>query len=414
MSYFETLALLESTPGKKDKIKILKANKSLELEEIFDAVFNYKRRYFMRKFEINATSSEIVDDLHNEFLSLLKRLENRVVTGNTAQAEVETFFRKCSEEQAKWYKRTLRQDLKIGVSSKTLVKCGYNIPVFELQLAKDGRSCKRLNQLLKNNCKASRKYDGYRTLAMIEEGVVTLYTRNGIIYKNFPGIEEGLESLFPNETIIFDGEITSLDFNAMQKTAFSTKSKNSVGDMVYNIFDVLTLEEWESDNFKIKHQDRQERLKLLFEKVFKEDARFNLIKQIPVTSLEQILELEKEFILEGYEGVMVIPNIPYYRDRKANRMLKFKTFESMDCVITGFYEGIEDTKNEGRLGGLYVMQENNITCEVGGGFTEEERIWIWENKDKVLGTVIEVKYQEIGSNGKMRFPSKHSYRFDLD
>jgi DNA ligase 1 len=66
------------------------------------------------------------------------------------------------------------------------------------------------------------------------------------------------------------------------------------------------------------------------------------------------------------------------------------------------YEGTG--KYEGMMGGLTVIQDNNKICDVGSGFTDEDRKWMWENKDQVIGRIAEVSFQEMTNDDIMRFP----------
>jgi ATP-dependent DNA ligase len=151
-----------------------------------------------------------------------------------------------------------------------------------------------------------------------------------------------------------------------------------------------------------------------------QDAGINNLQMVPhqlITTTLDIDRLEREYILNGYEGVMVNPDIPYYKGKKSNKMLKFKTMLSMDCKVTGVYEGEQGKKFEGTLGGITVIQENGIECKVGSGFNEIKGSWkerdaIWGNPNAIIGRIVEIKFQELGSEGRMRFPIIMRYRDD--
>lgn len=408
---FSILEQLESTSSKLIKQQILTANSSnLELVDILDAVLNYRRRFFMKKWKVQPKENTAS---HTEFKALLQSLENRDVTGNAAIQATEAFFSRCSPEQVKWYTRTLQQDLKIGISVDTAIKCGFDIPKFEVQLATDGHKCKRLKEILPGS-KASRKLDGYRCIAVVNRGEVVLYSRNGTEYENFPLIKQILSDSFPEDQLVLDGEIISNNFNAMQQTAFASKRGTAVGDVVFNVFDFIPYEEWRSDKFNTKHQIRIEMLREALTPLLS-SPHIRLVEHIDISSYDQVLDLERTFISQGFEGVMINPNIPYYRGRKANSMLKFKTMLSMECRVIDFYEGEVDTKHRGSLGGLIVIQEDNgQECRIGSGFSEEERSWIWQNKESVKSRILEAKYQELTPDGKMRFPTKFRWRTDKE
>jgi ATP-dependent DNA ligase len=64
------------------------------------------------------------------------------------------------------------------------------------------------------------------------------------------------------------------------------------------------------------------------------------------------------------------------------------------------------------LGKVLVKQENGVAGEVGSGFNDADREYIWNNKDKFLGRKIECKFQELTDDGKMRFPIFLRFRDD--
>lgn len=407
---FSVLEELENNSSKLVKQQILTSNlNNIELRDILDAALNYRRRFFMKKWKTH--SAEEATASHADFLTLLESLEHRSITGNAAISATEAFFSQCSPQQTKWYTRTLQQDLKIGVSVDTAIKCGFDIPKFEVQLATDGHKCKKLGELLKRGCTASRKLDGYRCLAVINKGEITLYSRNGTEYENFPLIKETLSTSFPQEQLVLDGEIVSNNFNAMQQTAFASKRGTAVGDVVFNVFDYIPFHEWHTDAFITSHKARIKQLKALLSN----NKCIQLVEHLHVSTYEEVLQLERDFISQGFEGVMLNPDMPYYRGRKANSMLKFKTMLSMECKVIDFYEGEPDSRHQGSLGGVIVIQEDNgQECRIGSGFSDEERAWIWQHKDSVKFRILEAKYQELTPDGKMRFPTKFRWRTDKD
>lgn len=407
MTIFDALDLIENTSSTKDKQALLvKYSTSREFKELISAALNYKKKYFVNKFDIKPAA--ISSASHKEFIELLDKLSSRSITGNAAIAAVEELMSRCTEQQAKWYSRVIRRDLRAGFGVDAANKAGMDIPEFEVMLAKDGKEYKKLSTLLSSSkCLASPKLDGYRCFAVVdgEADVVTLYTRNGEVYQNFPSIVDSFGKMYfgTGQKIVFDGEIMSDDFNSMQRSAFASKRGTTVGDVTYHIFDAIPFSEYESNSYKTKTMARYELLKYEWNKGLSSFSNLKLVDQVKVSSEDEILELEKHFISQGYEGVMVKPDIPYYMGRKTGGLMKFKTMLSMDCEVIGTYEG--EGRNAGRLGGLTVRQENNgLSCDVGSGFTDAERSVLYNSRSEILGRLVEVKYQELTPDGIMRFP----------
>lgn len=422
MNELEVLEAVEAAKGKQ-KEKILKDHcHNPRLRELIDAALNFKRKFYIKKFnEASAARFAIHprDDVHGTFMQLLFKLENRTLTGNQAIESVEGFLSVCNDLELKWYARVIRKDLKADFGISTANKAGFDIPKFDVQLAKDAAKCKKLGEMLKKTVFLSPKLDGYRCVAVITDGDVMLMSRNGTVLENFPDVEASLSTLCPKGNWVFDGEIMSDDFNSMQKSAFAKVRGTTVGDVVYHVFDMIPYSEWDTDKFKTKAGQRYFDLETFFlnnTSLLKQlgNVRFVQHHKITAPSLDEIKHYEKTCIEAGFEGCMLNPDIPYYRGKPSNKMLKFKTMHTWDCPIIDLYPGKQGTKYEESLGGVTVMQENGVTCDVGSGFSDEERQYIWENKDQFKGKIIEVKYQELTEDNRMRFPIKVRWRQDKE
>jgi len=424
MNELDILDSINEASGKNDKFNILSAAKQdKKLAQLLDAVFNYKRKFFIKKWDVgNAVFCN--DDKHYEFIELLEYLESGQGRGDVAKIKVEEFFATLNAQQKYWYERVLKKDFKMGVSVNTAVKCGFDIPIFDVQLAKDGKKSKNLKTFVNKGGYASRKYDGYRCLAVIKDGDVTLYSRNGTVYENFPSVEQSLSEMFPVGYRVLDGEIMSDDFQAMQSTAFANKRGTTVGDVSYHVFDMIPWEEWESKEFCTKKSERLCMLKygisldqLLLNQDDAEELTYpdniKLVEHTYVSDLNELLEMEKTYIEEGYEGVMFVPDIPYYLGKKTNKMIKLKTFKSQDVEIVGFNPGKSDGKYADTLGSFIVKQEDGqiCNCNVRGDKFRDD---IWKNKELFIGRIFEAAYQEETNDGIMRFPVFKRWRNDKE
>jgi ATP-dependent DNA ligase len=76
----------------------------------------------------------------------------------------------------------------------------------------------------------------------------------------------------------------------------------------------------------------------------------------------------------------------------------------MDCKIVGFNEG--EKKYTGMLGSLQIRipvgcgkwseRISNIS-----GMSDDDRVYMWKNRKKLLGTIVEVEYRKISGKGKL-------------
>lgn len=408
MNPLAVLELLEQTPGKNDKVRILREHRSAELSELLHATFDFKRKYHMKKF--NAVCELTLDELvincrtQADFMEVLNLLQTRSITGNDAIQHVEWFFSCCSEAQIKWYSRVMRKDLQCGFSESTANKAGYDIPKFEVMLAKDGKKCKKLKEIVVKGVFVSPKLDGYRCIAVCDGEDVIMYSRNGTVYENFPGVREELLALTKaNGSFVLDGEIMSDTFNDMQRNAFSSDNRKQVGDVKFHVFGMIDYGEWESEDFVQSTHVREVVRNTFFNAHVDADSCIRHVSQHLVDDVDEILRLEREYMAKGYEGAMVLPgDLPYFKGKKSNKLMKFKTMLSMECEIKGMTEGIN--KYTGMLGALNLIQENDVTCDCGSGFDDKQRKEFWDNPKNIIGRLVEIKYQELTPDGVMRFP----------
>ncbi len=408
MNCFEVLDLLEKTSSTNDKIRILKENRSVaELEKLLVATFDYRKTYLIKQIPDHGDRWGDLDALAVPFDFLLGQCEQFGREKNVKDY-VAAWLNAQDKQAAKWYRRVILRDLRCGVSADTAIKAGYPIPVFEVQLATDSNKCKKLQQIVEKGVWVSPKLDGYRCLAVGVDGVFTLYSRNGSVYQNFPAISEELEKMFSTGNHVFDGEIMSNSFNDMQKSAFASKRGTTVGDVKYHIFDCINYFQWVAGNFMDGYTKRYKALVEAFASKTNESELLTVVQHFLCEDIETVKTLQSKFEDQGYEGAMVNPNIPYYMGRKSNSLLKFKSMLTWDCKITGFVEG--KGRLEGTLGKVLVEQANGKQGEVGSGFDDAERAYIWANRESTVGRIIEVKFQETTPDGFMRFPIFLRYR----
>ena len=110
----------------------------------------------------------------------------------------------------------------------------------------------------------------------------------------------------------------------------------------------------------------------------------------------------RRFVSQGFEGAMVKDTeAPYTQGKRSTAWLKVKAVDAEDCPVVSVHEG------EGRLAGTMghvVVENNGRLVRVGGGFTDEQRATIWENRDTVIGSWLEVTFQSKTPDGSMRHP----------
>lgn len=99
-------------------------------------------------------------------------------------------------------------------------------------------------------------------------------------------------------------------------------------------------------------------------------------------------------------------------DGKGGEIVKIKPRNSGDFRVVGVVEG--KGKAAGMAGALVLDLGGGVTCEVGTGLTDNERIdyWTWWKADTARFRIAEIEYLAVTKDGKLREPSFKSTRWD--
>lgn len=253
---------------------------------------------------------------------------------------------------------------------------------------------------LKYPISAEIKYDGVRTIAVVNLGKCRLYSRNGKNLENFEEIKQQMEKM---PDAVYDGEVISPDgFQKLMTRTHAMQGNNVEIKLEYKIFDKLTLDEWVQG---ISRRPYNVRCKDLGEKV---------ILKNPVD-----LEVYYNYVLKsGYEGLILKQLESPYESGLNKYWFKLKPKDTLDMTILSVDEGMG--KNTGRLGAIQAHCEHNgetIYAYVGTGFTDAQREAMFKDRASLVGKVIEVEYQEVTKSDRnrsrsLRFPVFKCLRAD--
>jgi DNA ligase-1 len=235
-----------------------------------------------------------------------------------------------------------------------------------------------------------------------------LYTRQGKVYTGCEHIIKDIERLDvdydANEKWewVYDGELvlkdTSLsDSEAFQKgVGIANSDKENKEELKLVIFDTIPTEQFEKGQSRSPYQARKILLQNYAQRI--EALNISNIEIVPMfyegTDQNEIWRWLDYAEQNDMEGVMVNLDTPYECKRTKN-LIKVKKFYTLDLKVTDAIEG--DGRLKGTLGALVVDYKGN-TVNVGSGFSDAQRKEFWENKDSIIGRVIEVKYKEITKN----------------
>ena len=365
-----------------------------------------------------------------KFWALLEALRTRSVTGNRARESIEQMSQMFdSDEWNNLARRVMIKDLRCGISEKTLNKVlgktEYKIPVFTCQLAQDSTDQPKKLRGIK---RLEVKLDGVRVLAVIDGGNVTLFSRNGKEFENFPQIADAIEDARKHfqwgrgtgGRFVLDGEIVGESFQKLMKQAHRKSDAKTEG-MVYHIFDILPLESLQEGHCNIQQYKRIEWI---------ESAKDRL-KDSPCLRIMNGLEVDldtaeghdimnrfaQDAVAEGFEGIMIKSMDAPYECKRSDSWMKYKPVHDYDLTVIAVEEGTG--KNTGRMGALVCEgqdQDKFIRVNVGSGFSDVERQDYWDNREKVIGQTVVILCDAITQNQdggySLRFPRFKTFRND--
>ena len=355
------------------------------------------------------------------FLELCTQLSSRIVTGNNARDLVQRAMTMATpDEWNSWCRRILIKDLRCGVSEKTInkavekINADYIVPTFACQLAHD--SANHEGKLAGEKL-VEVKLDGVRVITIVwPDGRVLQFSRNGKELVNFEHVKEQLAAVAPgfNEPMVLDGEIMSSSFQDLMKQVHR-KDNVAAGDAVLNLFDYITLAEFNAGGTGSARQEhRSAMLQEWYATV--QDALPNVtvlsheaIDMDTDAGQKRFREINQQAITGGYEGIMIKDPDAAYECKRSVSWLKLKPFIEVSLNVVDFEEGTG--RNTGRLGAIICEGEDDgrrIRVNVGSGFSDTNRVDFWVDRTSIIGHVAEVRADAVTQNQdgtySLRFP----------
>ncbi len=356
------------------------------------------------------------------FISVVKRLANRELTGNVARSAVEALMNTATKaEWNGWYRRILIKDLRCGVSEKTINKVvekecpEYAVPIFSCQLAHDSANHE---SKVSGRKLIEVKLDGVRVLTIVRtDGRVDQFSRNGKELVNFEHITKQISDVVkkdpPKYDLVLDGEVMSSSFQDLMKQVHR-KSDVAANDAVLHLFDLCPLAKFQEGSWDKDQSTRSAYVKAWVEKHQADLPNVTCLEHEEVdldtaSGKLRYIEINRQAIAGGYEGIMIKdPNAPYECKRSV-AWLKLKPFIEVSLTVVAVEEGTG--RNVGKLGAFVCEGEDDgksIRVNVGSGFSDNNRDDFWSSRQEVVGKVVEVRADAVTQNQdgsySLRFP----------
>jgi len=204
------------------------------------------------------------------------------------------------------------------------------------------------------------KFDGYRGIAVINDGDVELWSRNQKPL-DYPELVPALRNLRCRNAVI-DGEIVALD--AQGRTSFQTLQGRDIGDrppIVFYLFDLLFL------NGRSLTSDPIETRREKLQQLLAESARSLQLSPVFDVAPAVFMAKSKE---QGFEGIVLKRRASTYEpNHRSGSWIKIKNRNEQEFVIGGFTPPRNTRQYFGAiLIGYYENKELMYAGKVGTGF----------------------------------------------
>ncbi len=403
-----------STNSNTDKINILKEYAE---HTVVKKVLFYTYNTYLQYGVTSASCKKKLDLLGDpntyvDFFALLDDLNNRVVTGHNAIANVNRYVME-NKAYADIIWSILDRNLKTRSTASTINKAIPKlIPTFDVALAKafDEKTQKKVDW--NDGWQVSRKLDGCRCICIINgEGEPKFFSRTGKEFLTLDNLKPELRALNLSN-MVFDGEICMLDENGdedFQSIIKQIKRKDhTIENPYYWMFDFLTLKEFQD---KTSLTTFNERITNLYSIIKDRPEFIGILDQLDCDDevFSRMMDMSKE---GGWEGLMLRKNTTY-KGKRSDEILKVKQMYDEEYIVVGVENDIQRVIVDGAevselmLKNIIIEHKGN-SVQVGSGFNHKQRRHYFKNPNEIIGKQVTIQYFEETTNmngaNSLRFP----------
>jgi bifunctional non-homologous end joining protein LigD len=269
------------------------------------------------------------------------------------------------------------------------------------------------------------KYDGFRALCALSGGRLAMWSRNRLdLASRFPRVAAALSRLVVGEAVL-DGEVAALDRKGQPRFQLLQRSGKHAAEEALFAFDLLWL-----DGQDLRARPLEERRDLLASLLANAGPPLLLARRLPESFSDALADVRAR----GGEGLLAKRRGSHYQGRRSEDWIKLKVTGTQEVVVVGFTPSEAAPRTQiGAL--LMALREGNqyAYCgKVGTGFSAAQRVELHRtlsrfhigrppvsNPPRMRGLtwvepllVIQVRFAEWTSDGKMRAPAFLGIRLD--
>lgn len=458
-SVYEILKELNESNSSNYKLEVLKKYKDNELlkrvlKMTFDKVtYNYGiGRLTLSKMDnlVKLEESILEEDLVKALDFLEFKLSTRELAGNSAIDALNRVLCNLNREKREIIEGIIKRDLRINCGKTQINKVHKDLITKPIYMRCDTYNKKTASKInFKNGAYLQKKADGTFRVFNNSDSIVSSTSRSGEDYV-YPIHFEQLAS-YPNGNYI--GELTVImhdelipyfeeklrkakeedeteSIERVLKTYVEMKEQNkeyilprgfSNGILnsddvpheyvLLELWDYVTDEEYSNAARKIKNAKTYEDRFNELSNIIKQTKNIRLIETHIVYSIQEALKLTSDFMNMDYEGSIVKDKDAVFRDGTNPQQLKLKLCISVEMRIVGFHEGTRGTKREGKVGSIIFANDEGTIKGKCSGFSDDFLDKISADREKYLGAIIEVEFNDLSKASNNNFWALSHPRF---
>ena len=441
MEIKEILDSIAIISGKNDKIKELSKHKDNELlKRVIYLAHSPRVKFYIKaipEYQINEGGQVGLWDV----LEDLGPLINRTKTGNDAIDYLTLLFGVLSGDDQYVLERIIDKNLKIGMDS------GINKVIPNLIEETGYMGCvpfneKRAKSFFDNGktVLSEIKADGRYVNIVITSGEVEFTSRQG--EPSFLGECELVNELSRLTDCVLNGELVMRGYSRLisngiiasiidYKVKFETRTdvennkkyntfikergmsiEDALSLVQIKVWDIISIDDFYELKSSIKRIDRLNQLK----DVIKDSDNIVIVEHKMVNSFKEAMEHFAEALENGEEGTVLKTLDGCWKNGKQTYQLKLKVEIDLDLKIVGFNYGTKGTKNENVISSITCESSCGKLTARAQGLKEDMMVFVTENQDKLLGTILEIKCNGLSSNSNggnsVFYPTVKEFRTD--
>ncbi len=123
--------------------------------------------------------------------------------------------------------------------------------------------------------------------------------------------------------------------------------------------------------------------------------KIELIETYLVTDIQSALKYTTQWMNKGLEGAILKDANNIFVDHTSPTQLKLKLEIDAEVRVTGFTEGKKGTKREATFGALTFENDEGTIKGQTSGFTDEMITELHNNREKYIGQVMTVQFNDL-------------------